>query len=185
MLPGGPPSSWLDEVSSPGASRVQGSCKASEGPGSGWDVTPFCLGVSFAASPGSRGRGADPHVLIGEQCWFTGCEHRGHCCPTAWHLPIWLVVLSSPSGPKVYAYELCLFLLKFVSRYFHFFFSHLFLSQRYPGPSPLCLLSLRVHLEVCPLAVLAGSLDVQQGSVSFWSLSTCCHPSCFRGNPWY
>lgn len=132
LLPGGPPSSWLDEVSSPGASRVQGSCKASEGPGSGWDVTPFCLGVSFAASPGSRGRGADPHVLIGEQCWFTGCEHRGHCCPTARHLPIWLVVLSSPSGPKVYAYELCLFLLKFVSRYFHFFFFPSFFIAEVP-----------------------------------------------------
>ena len=131
--------------------------------------------------PGSR----SPHLDGGAVLVYWGVSTGGTVAPTARHLPIWLVLLSSPSGPKVYVYELCLFLLKFVSRYFHFFFFHLFLSQRYPGPSPLCLLFLRVHLEVCPLAVPAGSLDVQQGSVSFWSLSTCCHPSCFRGNPWY
>ena len=50
----------------------------------------------------------------------------------------------------VYTYELCLFLLKFVSRYFHLFF-FIFFYHKGPGPSPLCLLFLCVHLEVCPL----------------------------------
>ena len=102
--------------------------------------------------PGSR----SPHLDGGAVLVYWGVSTGGMVAPTARHLPIWLVLLSSPSGPKVYVYELCLFLLKFVSRYFHFFFSIFFYRRGTQGLLHcvfcFCVFTWRCAHWPCPLA---------------------------------